>query len=562
MIKEGNMPALNFEIENGYYVGNIGGYPFKFPVSKANKYCLILFLRGFTNASGKQGLFSQQQIARAIPDFAGNTRQSVDDHERRFRESDGDLKKYINRKRKVNEKVVEAIKTVLSDDPLASRNEIAATVNQKLERTDITPSNVDAGLEQISSKAVLPAVKKQVERGEAHYKEAYLLNEMMKRNPAPSQKFELDIDDESGGMTLSDPTAIQKLLTPNFPVDKISSGIQQIIFVLVLFYHGLSLSVLGRWFGVHKTTILRWIISISLALWGIISKIIQDKVSCTRAYIDEKWIKTSDGKKKGRKWYYWFVVMDVETGIPVFQQLLATTSEASVNWILTELKRIKKLPSVIITDGLKAYHAALGKINGIKHVLCRFHHQQGVTRWLKKNFSDDRIIKELKKKMKKVFQTNDKRTVRRRLKKLKAQASEFGIGAWVDQTNKKLPHLMPSVGSRRIPSTTNAIERFFRAFNQFYKIRCGFQTVISTKRQLILFMVVYLFSVGDDGKAPIETIFPDASKTPLYKIFNDPFHSLNIFENSPPETAKNVKHIGKMADFLIPNHQNTQKLCG
>jgi hypothetical protein len=39
-----------------------------------------------------------------------------------------------------------------------------------------------------------------------------------------------------------------------------------------------------------------------------------------------------------------------------------------------------------------------------------------------------------------------------------------------------------SVGIVRIPTTTNAIERFFRAFNRFYKVRCGFFSVLSASR--------------------------------------------------------------------------------
>ncbi len=113
--------------------------------------------------------------------------------------------------------------------------------------------------------------------------------------------------------------------------------------------------------------------------------------------------------------------------------------------------------------------------------------------------------------------------------------------------------LLPSVGSVCIPRTTNAIERFFRTFNQFYKKRCGFFTVVDTvgefslsafgraklllsrwikkvrreahppawctkmnsptvsvvsaKRELILFLVMYVFiRQPESGKAPIESI--------------------------------------------------------
>jgi len=67
-------------------------------------------------------------------------------------------------------------------------------------------------------------------------------------------------------------------------------------------------------------------------------------------------------------------------------------------------------------------------------VLCRFHHQQGVTRWLKKKFGKEAKIDPQKKEMKRRLQTEDKRTVRRRLAKLKESSEAMEIKEWVDET--------------------------------------------------------------------------------------------------------------------------------
>jgi transposase-like protein len=139
---------------------------------------------------------------------------------------------------------------------------------------------------------------------------------------------------------------------------------------------------------------------------------------------------------------------------------------------------------VIITDGLQAYDYV---VPGAKHVLCRFHHQQGVTQWLQQHLATAAEIDARKTVMKQVFQTQDKRTVRRRLARLKAQAPALGITAWVTGIEQKLPRLICSVGSRRLPSTTNAIERFFRTFQRCYATRGGFHSVLSAKRALVLF---------------------------------------------------------------------------
>jgi len=144
---------------------------------------------------------------------------------------------------------------------------------------------------------------------------------------------------------------------------------------------------------------------------------------------------------------------------------------------------------------------------------------------LKKHFSKGEIG-ERKKVMKEIFRTNDKRTVKRRLQQLEKIAAPLGISEWVKETKKNLSHLLKATGSRRIPKTSNAIERFFRAFNRFYKTKCGFFSTQSARRQIVLFLVVYLFTKGKDGKAPIETIMPQAFAMPLYQIINDPFGHL------------------------------------
>jgi len=165
-----------------------------------------------------------------------------------------------------------------------------------------------------------------------------------------------------------------------------------------------------------------------------------------------------------------------------------------------------------------------------------------VNHYLRKHFHKEQIPS-TKKAMKQVLQTEDKRTAKRRFAKLKKIAPKLGIEKWVKDTEKKLPKLLPSVGSQKIPKTNNAIERFFRAFNRFY-IRCGFFSTISAKRELIFFMLMYLFiKQPQTGKAPVEAIMPEAKMMPFYQLLNDP---ITILMNN-----YNVKDNAKMADFLL-----------
>ena len=146
--------------------------------------------------------------------------------------------------------------------------------------------------------------------------------------------------------------------------------------------------------------------------------------------------------------------------------------------------------------------------------------------------------------MKQVLQTTDKRTVKRRLDKLEQQAQTWGIQGWIDNIRESLGELLPPIGSRMLPRTTNAIERFFCAFNRFYKVRRGFHSLESARDQLCLFLVGYLFSKrAKDGTAPIETIWPEAAQTPLYRLLNDPFGLRRDLQN--------VKEMPKMADESV-----------
>jgi transposase-like protein len=305
---------------------------------------------------------------------------------------------------------------------------------------------------------------------------------------------------------------------------------------MTLFYWNVPLSVLGRWCGVHKTTILRWVLGLALALWPTLSHWLRARVKAQMVYVDEKWLKI-----RGR-WHYWFVVLDVATELPVLAALLPSRSQWACRWLGRQLRQLKQVPQVLITDGLQAYAAM---VPGAKHVLCRFHHQQSVTRWLRQHFTTEEEITTRKRVMKNVFQTHDKRTVRRRLARLREQAPALGITPWIIQVEAKLPQLICSVGSVRLPSTTNAIERFFRTFQRFYATRGGFHSVRSAKRELLLFLVVYVFTQhATTGQAPIEVIMPEARSMPLYRLINDPFRAL--------QEREDVKREAEMADLLRP----------
>jgi hypothetical protein len=117
--------------------------------------------------------------------------------------------------------------------------------------------------------------------------------------------------------------------------------------------------------------------------------------------------------------------------------------------------------------------------------------------------------------------------------------------ASMSRLEAKVPKLLCRVGTRRLPSTTSAIERFFRALRRFYTTRRGFHSVTSAKRELVLFVVVSVFTqCATSGQAPIEAIVPEARRRPLYRFINDPFQAL--------QERQAVRATATMADVLLP----------
>jgi len=503
------------------------------PDTPSNRYLTLVWFRLLVDAHGRP-CFTLQELAALV---GSANRQAASQHLEDFRQCGEDFRAFVLRKRKVDAAVVEGVLQALLQTPLAGPTELVARVNAQLGRDDLTAANIESALEQISCVPVLRVLRRQLEAGQVHYQEAWLLTELLENLALPATPpAGGSVPTVDRGMRIADPTALAALVTPDLPLAQVPGSLCWLTFLMTLFYWNVPLSVLGRWCGVHKTTILRWILGLALALWPLIYPWIAERVKASMVYVDEKWLKI-----RGR-WYYWFVVLDVPTELPVLAALLPSRGQWACRWVGRQLRQLKKIPRVILTDGLQAY-AYL--VPAAKHVLCRFHHQQGVTHWLTQHFATDAEIDARKPMMKQVLQTRDKRTVRRRLARLRARASELGLTPWVSRVDEKLPQLICSVGSARLPTTTNAIERFFRAFQRFYATRGGFHSVLSAKRELLLFLVVYVFTQQPTtGQAPIEVIVPEARRMPLYRLINDPFRAL--------QERESVKSEATMADLLRP----------
>jgi hypothetical protein len=155
-----------------------------------------------------------------------------------FRDSGCDFLQYLTRKRKVDGVVVEAIKQELIVDPLEKLIELRDRVNARLGRNDLTSANMRVALEQIPYQQIRDVILSQLAQGEAHYQEEYLLTQIMESNNAVGERAGIQLSESisSKGMSISDPTSIRNLVTPDIPTSSLKGSLKWVVYCIVLLW--------------------------------------------------------------------------------------------------------------------------------------------------------------------------------------------------------------------------------------------------------------------------------------------------------------------------------------
>jgi len=312
------------------------------PDTPSNRHLMVVWFRLLVDDQEKP-LFTLQELATLV---GSTNRQAASQHLEDFRQCGEEMRAFVLRKRKVDTTVVDGVLHELLQRPLAGPTELVPRVQARLARQDVSVANIESALEQISCVPVLRVLRRQLEAGQVHYQEAHLLTEMLETlsaPPGPAASWGLPSAD--GGMRLSDPTALAALVTPDLPLAQVPGSLCWLTFLMTLFYWNVPLSVLGRWCGVHKTTILRGVLGLAVAVWPLVAHWIGERVNAAMVYADEKWLKI-----RGR-WQYWFVVLDVDTEVPVLAALLPSRGQWACRWVGRQLRQLTHVPTVLITDG-------------------------------------------------------------------------------------------------------------------------------------------------------------------------------------------------------------------
>jgi transposase-like protein len=293
--------------------------------------------------------------------------------------------------------------------------------------------------------------------------------------------------------------------------------------MFVLYYHNVSLSVLGKLFGVHKTTVMRWLAPLAQVNWQAVVQQGKRFFSGTVA-VDEKWVQIQG------TWWYLFVAVDHVSGFPLHVKLLPSNAGEYCRLFLLQLQALGYQPKVIITDGWEAYVDAIALVfPQAQHLLCRFHALQAAFRRLRKQVRDWKERQRWVTPLKRLFHTSSKRTVQRRMDKLQAQAQGTPAEGVITRLAAKLPKLLPAIGSTFRPSTSNAAERFLGAFDRFYQAKGPFQSRASAEKHLALFLLGYVFETYSaeaaqerQGSCPLQLAGYSVEAIPLFHLLNRP----------------------------------------
>src|SRR4029450_13055346 len=219
------------------------------PDTPSNRHLTLVWCRLLVDAHG-QPLFTLQELAVIV---GSTNRQAASQHLEDFRQCGEGMRAFVLRKRKVDPTVVDGGLNELLQPPLAGPTELG--------RSDLTVANIACAREQISWVPVLRTLRQQLETGHVHYQEAWLLTEVLENLSLPAPQLAgWNGPSPDRGMQVADPTALAALVTPELPLAQVPGSLCWLTFLMTLFYWNVPLSVLGRWCGVHKTTILRWVL--------------------------------------------------------------------------------------------------------------------------------------------------------------------------------------------------------------------------------------------------------------------------------------------------------------
>ena len=521
------------------------GLWFELPDTPANRRGAMILLRGLHRRDGWP-LVTFEHLAQELG-YAD--RRNVHNFWAEFEACGGDLAAFLQRRKKVDAEVIARCEQIWKAHPLWTCAQVLAEFRRcwPEQGAKLSQQNIRTAGHQVGFLGVQRGLRRQFAQGDIQYQEAVLVEALLQRAEASAQaqavgappihRLPEPLESVSPLDTGQPPSEApsdasvalleKTLLHGEVSAPKLAQLWEgttgAILLAFILYYHGLSLEVIGRFFGVHKTTVMRWLSPLAQVNWQAVVQQGKRFFSGTVA-IDEKWIKIAG------VWWYLFVAVDHVSGFPLHVALLPSNAQPSCVLFLFQLKALGYHPKVIITDGWDAYVGAIARVfPHAQHLLCRFHALHAAFRRLRQSALSGQARSRWAGKLKGLFRTPSKRTVRRRLDRLQAEAQDSPAQAVMARLLAKVPQLLPAVGSTWRPTTSNAAERFLGAFDRFYRAKGPFQNPASAQKHVDLFMLGYVFETFSaeaaaerQGRCPLQLAGYEVGPIPLFHLLNRP----------------------------------------
>ena len=287
--------------------------------------------------------------------------------------------------------------------------------------------------------------------------------------------------------------------------------------------------------GVSTATAYRWVSQFGgrllpvAALFGVVR-------SRGVVGVDEKWVRVHIPGRRGYRWMYVSVAVDVYSYDLLHIAISPQVGTASAQAFLLALKAKGYRPQVIVTDLNQEYGAAIGAVfPQAEHHECVFHALQSWQEQVRKAYGKEYREQhpeavELLRQLKRIFWAKTKRTAERRYGEVLALreayvAAEPEVAGVFLSLERHWPKLVNALESERIPLTNNTTELVIRRFAQHYQNFCGFESIETAERYLAVFEWCYrLTPFTQDaqrrirGKCPLELAGYDVSKLPMAQL--------------------------------------------
>lgn len=365
------------------------GWWFELPDTPANRRGAMIVLRGLHRRDGWPWV-TYERLAQQLG-YAD--RRHVHNFWAEFVACGGDLATFLRRRKKVDAEVVARCEQLWKAHPLWTCAQVLAEFRRRWpeQGVQLSEQNIRTAGHQVGFLGVQQVLRRQVAEGEAHYQEPFVLEALLEMAEAgahaqavqtlPVRSLPDALESvvpsgvEPAPMAAPTDASVAALEETRLQGEVSSSKLAPLwegttgamLVALILYYHSLSLEVIGRFFGVHKTTVMRWLSPLAQINWQAAVQHSKRFFSGTVA-VDEKWIKIA-----GVGWYL-FVAVDHVSGLPLHVALLPSNATPYCTLFLLQLKALGYDPKVIITDGWDADVTAIARVfPHAQHLLGRFH---------------------------------------------------------------------------------------------------------------------------------------------------------------------------------------------